>query len=119
MNLILRIPLIGVAVALLASLSLFIIDVLNIGDPGLHTIVEALALILIGLSFISLCFTICRGQDKYHWRMVMGITFCLWGIEAIMPHGLGKLLVRDVVILLFILDLVLIILERGPVIFKK
>lgn len=68
---------------------------------------------------MSLCATACRGQDKYHWRMVMGVTFCLWGIESILPHGLLRLLVRDVVVLLFILDLVLIILERGPIALKK
>lgn len=119
MNLVLKIPFIGVAVALLSGISLFIIDIFEIGNPELHAIIEALSLILIGLSFISLCFTICRGQDRYHWRMVMGITFCLWGVEAIMPQGLGKLLVSDLVVLLFILDLVLIILERSQIIIKS
>jgi len=51
--------------------------------------------------------------------MMMGVTFCLWGIEAIMPYGIAKLLVRDVVALLFILDLMLVILEQRPNIFKK
>ena len=119
MNLFFRIPLIGAALAVLFCLALFIIDVFNIGNQGVHAIVEALALILIGISFMSLCFTVCRGQDRFHWRMMTGITFCLWGIEAIMPHGLAKLLLRDVVVLLFILDLVLIILERSPIVFKK
>lgn len=119
MKIFFRIPLIGAAVAVSFCISLFIIDVFNIGDPELHTSVEAIALILIGVSFMSLCFTVCRGLDRYHWRMVMGITFCLWGIEAILPPGLGKLLVRDTVVLLFIVDLVLIILERSPVVFKK
>lgn len=115
MNLIYRIPLIGALTAVLFGVSLFIIDVYSTGYSETHAIVEALALILIGISFISLCFTACRGQDKYHWRMIMGITFCLWGIEAVMPEGLGKLLVGDMVVLLFILDLVLIILERHHI----
>jgi len=118
-NLIFRIPLVGATISVLLAIYLFTIDILNIGSPGLHAIVEALALVFIGISFMSLCFTICRGQDKYHWRMMMGVTFCLWGIEAIMPYGLAKLLVRDVVVLLFILDLMLVILEQRPNILKK
>ncbi len=118
-NLVLRIPLIGAALAVLLCLVLFVIDVFNMGNEELREIIEALALIVIGISFMSLCFTVCRGQDRFHWRMMIGITFCLWGIEAIMPHGLARLLVRDAVVLLFILDLVLIILERSPGAFKK
>jgi len=118
-NLLLRIPLIGAGLAVLFGASLFAIDTLEVGGFELHSLIEGLALIFIGISFMTLCFTFCRGMDRYHWRMMMGITFCLWGIEAIMPYGLWRLLIRDAVVLLFILDLVLMILDWSPKVLKK
>lgn len=113
------VPLMGAALAVIFGVSLFIIDLLGIGGFETHALVEGLALIFIGISFMTLCLTFCRGMDRYHWRIMMGITFVLWGIEALMPLGLPRLIVRDAVVLMFILDLVLMILDWRPSITRK
>jgi hypothetical protein len=105
---------IGAIMAVIFGISLFVIDGLGIGGLETHAVVEALALIFIGISFMTLCLTFCRGTDRYHWRLMMGITFVLWGIEALIPLSLLKLIVRDVVVLMFILDLFLMILDWRP-----
>jgi hypothetical protein len=108
------IPMIGAILAVVFGVSLFIVDGLGLGGFETHAIVEALALIFIGISFMTLCFTFCKDTDRYRWRLMMGITFILWGIEALMPLGLPRLIVRDVVVLMFILDLFLMILDWRP-----
>jgi hypothetical protein len=113
------IPLMGAGLAVSFAVSLFIIDIFGIGGFELHAFTEGFALIFIGISFMTLCFTYCRGMDRYHWRMMMGITFVLWGIEAMLPLGLLRLIVRDAVVLMFILDLVLMILDWRPAIFGR
>ena len=110
----LSVPVVGAVLAVLFGLSLFVIDGLGIGGFELHALVEALALVFIGISFMTLCVTFCKGSDRYHWRLLMGITFVLWGVEALIPEGLLRLVVRDAVVLLFILDLFLMIMDWRP-----
>lgn len=106
--------LIGAGIATLISISLIGLDIWQKGQLELHGLMKALALILIGLSYTALCYTVCRGMDRYHWRLTMGITFILWGTEYLLPTGLSRVIVGDVVVFLFILDLVLIFLENLP-----
>lgn len=112
---IIRLPFLGAILAVVASISLFFVDIFYTHLNNLSALLEAVSLNLIGLSFMFLCFGACRGLDRYHWRMMMGITFCLWGIESILPIGLFRSIVKDLVILLFIIDLFLMMLDNSPI----
>ena len=108
-----RIPTVGAVAAAVLAVFLLLGDIFGLISSRTHDCIEAASLIAIGLSFCSLCFTVCRGEDRFHWRLMMGLTFCLWGVTVVLPASFGRTILSDVDVLLFIMDLVLIILERS------
>lgn len=110
-------PLSGLAIALAVAalgtgLGLLILDVFgNFTNHRLHGAASALPLILVGLSWLSLQPGVGVNLIQFLKRLIAAVAFVLWGIDQMLPPGRLASTIGDVVIALFVLDMVLIV--RG------
>jgi hypothetical protein len=73
---------------------------------------SAIPLIAIGISYISLVFTIPRTAAQRVLGVLVGLAFVLWGAEQFIGDAGWVSLIDDVVVFLFVLDLSIVIREN-------
>jgi hypothetical protein len=78
---------------------------------SIHQQSSALALILIGTSYISLQLSAKRRWNEKLKAIFLGLAFALWGSEQFLPASWLVTLMDSVVITIFVVDLGLIILD--------
>ena len=78
----------------------------------LHQKTGALALILVGISFICLQPSEAADRMGLLKGVLLGLAFVLWGGEQFLPAGAIVTAVDSVVITIFVVDLGLVILSR-------
>jgi hypothetical protein len=82
-----------------------------------HQQAGALALMLIGTSYIALQVALRRRRGEALKGIFLGLAFFLWGAEQFLPPGPGVTAIDGVVITIFVVDLSLIIVgevRRRP-----
>jgi hypothetical protein len=73
---------------------------------------SAVPLIAIGISYITLVFTISRTAAQRVLGVLVGLAFVLWGVEQFM-HDQGWIsFIDDLVVFLFVLDLSIVVREN-------
>jgi hypothetical protein len=77
-----------------------------------HQQASALALILIGMSYISLQLSAKRRRGEKLKGIFLGFAFVLWGSEQFLPASRLVTLMDSAVITIFVVDLGLIILDN-------
>jgi hypothetical protein len=75
-------------------------------------LVSGLPLILIGVSYSSLLFTVRRPAAQIFMGLLVGAAFILWGVAALLPDRTVASFINDLVVFLFILDLSIVILRH-------
>lgn len=99
--------------ALIGIVTLVVFDLINqLRFTSLHRHAGALSFMLIGSSYVSLLLGSRRPLKTILKEMFLGIAFFLWGSEQFLPPGPWTTAVDSTVILIFVTDLSLIILER-------
>jgi hypothetical protein len=93
-------------------------DVIHGLQPsGLHSHLGALALIMVGSSCMSLQVISRRPRRDIAKGITLGAAFVLWGVEQLLPASRWTTAMDTSVIMIFVIDLGLIILdglERPP-----
>ena len=91
---------------------LHIFRVLGGNQPAfLGTLKSAVPLIAIGISYISLIFTIPRTAAQRFLGFLVGLAFVLWGVEQFLDNQRWISFIDDIVVLLFVVDLSIVIRE--------
>jgi len=72
---------------------------------------SAFPLMFIGISYGCLQFTLLRSAKEFALSMAVSVAFILWGVEQFVQDAAVALLIDDVVMFLFVLDLGVVI--RG------
>jgi hypothetical protein len=99
--------------ALIEIVILLVFDALNgLEFTSIHRQTGALSFILIGSSFIGLQLGSKRSWITILKEIPLGIAFLFWGTEQLLPASPWVTAMDSVVVLIFVLDLSLIILER-------
>jgi hypothetical protein len=78
---------------------------------GLHSHLGALALIMVGSSCVSLHVVSRRPRRDLAKGIILGAAFVLWGIEQLLPASRWTTAMDTAVIMIFVVDLGLIILD--------
>ncbi len=98
---------------LLTVTLLLLTDLANLFQPSLfHRQAGALALILIGASYLSLQFYQNRPRSEVVKGTLLSLAFLLWGLEQFLPEAAGVTIIDTLVVLIFVADLGLVILQR-------
>jgi hypothetical protein len=104
--------------ALLALAWLLLPDLWTGFRPSLrHQQAGALALMLVGASFVCLQFSTGKRRKEILKGALLGLAFVLWGSEQFMPPGSAVTAIDSAVIAIFVVDLGLVIaghLEAPP-----
>ena len=85
------------------------------GGPQLDflwTLKSAIPLMAIGISYISLIFTVPRTNAQRFLGFLVGVAFILWGVEQFMDDQGWISFIDDIVVFLFVLDLSIVIREN-------
>jgi len=106
------------AAALLLSLLLLVQDVVPMqAAVARRTWLAAGALLLAGASCIALASGVGVRARERLMRVSLGSAFILWGIQQLLDENVVSVVMGDIVILLFILDIgTLIGAGKGPII---
>ena len=92
---------------------LLVFDTVNrLEYTPVHQRTGALTFMLIGASFISLQLSFGRPFRERRKQLALGVAFFLWGGEQFLPPGPWVTAVDSAVVLIFVVDLSLIIVER-------
>jgi Ca2+/Na+ antiporter len=78
----------------------------------LRTLKSAIPLIAIGVSYISLIFTVQRTKAQRFLGFLVGLAFILWGAEQFMSNQGWISFIDDIVVFLFVLDLSIVVREN-------
>jgi hypothetical protein len=78
----------------------------------LRTLKSAIPLIAIGISYISLIFTVQRTKAQRFLGFLVGLAFILWGAEQFMSDQGWISFIDDIVVFLFVLDLSIVVREN-------
>ena len=70
------------------------------------------SLMLIGLSYVALQFTTKQAAAETIKKFLLGMGFALWGAEQFLPQGWLATAVDTAVIVIFVVDLGLLIIQR-------
>jgi hypothetical protein len=104
--------------ALFAS-ALFALLVLLVTDAwdhfhytSIHRRAGAWSFLLVGLSYIALQFRSRQTVGESIKKALLGLGFALWGVESFLPAGILACAVDTAVIVIFVVDLGLVILQR-------
>ena len=107
-----RIGLLLLAAALVAVGLLVASDVAHgLRFTRLHSQLGAVALIMIGLSYMSLQTISRRPRGEIVKGLLLGVAFARWGIEQLLPLGRWTTAIDSAVIATFVVDLALITLK--------
>ena len=98
--------------ALAAMLTLLISDALNALTPTpLHRRAGALSFMLIGSSYVALQLSLNRPWNEKVKAILLGIAFMFWGSGQFLPPSLWATAMDTAVVVIFVVDLSLIIIE--------
>jgi hypothetical protein len=99
--------------AIATMLTLLVSDALNTLTPTrMHRRAGPCALMLIGSSFIALQISLRRASAEKLKAIFLGIAFFLWGAGQFLPPGRFATAADTTVMVIFVVDLSLIILEH-------
>jgi hypothetical protein len=99
--------------AALATIGILIVTDMAHGlrFTSLHSHLGAVALIMIGSSYVSLQVISRRSRDERVKGILLGSAFALWGIEQLLPPGRWTTAMDTAVIAIFVADLAMITLN--------
>ena len=98
--------------ALVAMTTLLISDALNELTPtALHRCAGALSFMLIGSSYVSLQISLRRPRSEKMKAILLGMAFLFWGSGQFLPPSLFATAMDSAVVVIFVVDLSLIIIE--------
>jgi hypothetical protein len=99
--------------ALVGMATLLVFDARNhLHLTPLHQRVGALSFILIGVSYISLQLSSGRPWREWYKGVLLGLGFLFWGTEQFLPPGPVATALDSLVVLIFVSDLSLVIVDR-------
>ena len=99
--------------AIAAMLTLLISDALNVLTPTtVHRFAGALAFMLIGSSYVALQISLRRPRSEKVKAILLGIAFLFWGSGQFLPPSLFATAMDSAVVVIFVVDLSLIIIEN-------
>jgi hypothetical protein len=98
--------LVGIAAMLLSD------AVHHLRPSPVHTHTGAFALLLIGLSYISLQLSVHRPWNELVQGLALGAAFVLWGGEQLLPPSSLVTLMDGMVVTIFVVDLSFIIRDH-------
>jgi len=99
--------------ALGGIVTLLIFDTLNgLRLTDMHQRAGAVSLILIGCSFISLQLSLRQRWDEMLKKVLLGVAFLFWGGEQFLPSSPWVTAMDTLVVIIFVVDLGLIIVEH-------
>jgi hypothetical protein len=99
--------------ALGALLTLVVSDACHhFQDSPFHRKAGDWALMLIGLSYVALQFRTQQAAAETIKKLLLGMGFALWGAEQFLPRGWLTTAVDTAVIVIFVVDLSLLIVQR-------
>jgi hypothetical protein len=99
--------------ALGALLTLLVSDGYNYFQyTAFHRKAGAWSFMLIGLSYIALQFRAKQAAAETVKKLLLGMGFTLWGAEMFLPQGWLATAVDTAVIVIFVVDLSLLIVQR-------
>src|ERR1700722_487890 len=98
--------------ALVAMLTLLVSDVVNaLTLTSLHRRAGALSFMLIGSSYVSLQLSFRRPWNERLKTVLLGVAFMFWGSGQFLPPSLWATAMDTAVVVIFVVDLSLIIIE--------
>jgi len=104
--------------AIAAMVTLLAADILNaLTLSPTHRCAGALAFMLIGSSYVALQISLQRPRSEKVKAILLGIAFLFWGSGQFLPPSLFATAMDSAVVVIFVVDLSLIILEhlkRNP-----
>ena len=96
-----------------AMLTLLVSDALNALTPtAVHRCAGALAFMLIGLSYVALQISLRRPRSEKLKAILLGIAFLFWGSGQFLPPSFLATAMDSAVVVIFVVDLGLIIIEN-------
>jgi hypothetical protein len=99
--------------ALAAMVTLLVSDALNALTPtAVHRCAGALAFMLIGSSYVALQISLQRPRTEKVKAILLGIAFLFWGSGQFLPPSLFATAMDSAVVVIFVVDLSLIIIEH-------
>ncbi|HLX94493.1 MAG TPA: hypothetical protein VKU37_01980 [Verrucomicrobiae bacterium] len=99
--------------ALAGMATLLVVDALNdLRLTPVHQRAGALSFMLIGASYISLQLSTGRRWREMFKGVLLGIGFFFWGAEQFVPPGPLATMMDSLVVLIFVSDLGLVIMDR-------
>ena len=98
--------------AIAAMLTLLVADILNALTPSVvHRYAGALSFMLIGSSYVALQISLRRPPAEKVKAILLGIAFLFWGSGQFLPPSLFATAMDTAVVVIFVVDLSLIIVE--------
>ncbi len=99
--------------AILAMVTLLIADILSALTPtAVHRCAGALAFMLIGSSYVALQISLRRPRSEKLKAILLGIAFLFWGSGQFLPPSALATAMDSAVVVIFVVDLSLIIIEH-------
>jgi hypothetical protein len=99
--------------ALIAMITMVVSDTLNLLRPtSIHRQAGALSFVLIGASYVSLQLSFRRPWNEKLKGVLLGIAFLFWGSTQFLSPSAWVTAMDTAVVLIFVIDLSLIIVER-------
>jgi hypothetical protein len=99
--------------AIAAMLTLLTSDAWNaLTLTAVHRCAGALAFMLIGSSYVALQISLRRPRSEKLKAILLGIAFLFWGSGQFLPPGLFATAMDTAVVVIFVVDLSLIIIEH-------
>jgi hypothetical protein len=99
--------------AIAAMLTLLVSDAWNALTPNVvHRCAGALAFMLIGSSYVALQISLRRPRSEKVKAILLGIAFLFWGAGQFLPPSLFATAMDTAVVVIFVVDLSLIIIEH-------
>ena len=96
-----------------AMVTLLVSDALNaLTATPVHRCAGALAFMLIGLSYVALQISLRRPRSEKLKAILLGIAFLFWGSGQFLPPSLFATAMDSAVVVIFVVDLSLIIIEN-------
>ena len=102
---------IALGLGIFAATSIVILRLLHCFQPNLlpWTLKSAIPLILIGVAFAALQFTLARTRRQILLGLMVATAFILWGTEQYLSNQVIVSFIDDMVVFLFVLDLSIVI----------
>jgi hypothetical protein len=99
--------------AIAAMVTLLVSDALNALTPtAFHRCAGALAFMLIGSSYVALQISLRRPRSEKVKAILLGVAFLFWGSGQFLPPSLLATAMDSAVVVIFVVDLSLIIIEH-------